>query len=237
MQLKAYITGADRGLGLALTKTFLARDYKVYAGSYLSDWSSLSELKTEYRNRLVILSLDVSLEKSVEEAARKIKTNTDYLDLLINNAGIYLNRSGNIFEELYFEDMRKMYEVNALGPLKVTHSVIDLLLKGEKKLLINISSEAGSVGNCWRKKEYGYSMSKSALNIQSAILQNHLKEYDIKVLAIYPGYMKSYMLGEKNMDADIEPEESAEKIYQLILEKRDINSSIYYDYQGEKLLW
>ncbi len=237
MQYKAYITGADRGLGLALTKLFLEKGYMVYAGSYLSEWNSLSELQEEHQDKLDIVSLDVSSEKSVEDAAREIKKNTDYLDIVVNNAGIYFNRSGNILEKIFYNDMRKMYEVNTLGPLKVTHSVIDLLLKGEKKVLLNISSEAGSIGECWRKKEFGYSMSKSALNMQSAILQNHLEEYDIKVLAVHPGYMKSYMLGEKNMDADIEPEDSAKKLLELIYKKNDLDLPVFYDYQGNELPW
>jgi len=104
-------------------------------------------------------------------------------------------------------------------------------------MLVNISSEAGSIGDCWRKKEFGYSMSKAALNMQSVILQNHLKEYGVKVLAIHPGYMKSYMLGEKNYDADIEPEAAAENIFKLLEEKKDINTPIFYDYQGNELPW
>lgn len=263
MKLKAYVTGADRGLGLALTEVLLKNNYKVYAGSYLSDWNALDDLKKEYGDSLEIISLDVTEEQSVEEAAKIVKKDTDTLDVLINNAGIIMNRSGNILEDLYYEDMRKMYEVNTLGPLKVTHSVINLLLKGNKKLLINISSEAGSIGDCWRKKEFGYSMSKSALNMQSAILHNHLKGYGFKVLALHPGWLKSYMLGEKNMEADIEPEVSAESIYRMFIEDEiadrntednyDLNNhynsvdkgnrgnreeaAIYYDYQGNRLPW
>ncbi len=237
MQLKAYVTGADRGLGFALTKILLSNGYKVYAGRYLSNWDSLDKLKAEYKDALKIVSLDVSDERSVEKAAKEIKEDTKSLDILINNAAIYIDRAGNIFEELFFNDMRKMYEVNTLGPLKVLHSIIDLLVEGDKKLLINISSEAGSIGDCWRKKEFGYSMSKSAVNMQTAILENHLKEYDIKAFALHPGYMKSYMLGEKNMDADIEPEESAESIYSLFIKNPMEKSAIYYDYKGNELPW
>ncbi|MFW5992034.1 MAG: SDR family NAD(P)-dependent oxidoreductase [Halanaerobiaceae bacterium] len=237
MQLKGYVTGADRGLGLALTETLLKNDYIVYAGRYMEDWKELDELKEEYGDWLNIIPLDVSSKKSVEEAASKIKSATSSLDLLINNAGIYQDRSGNIFEDLYYDDMIKMYEVNTLGPLKVTRSVVDLLVEGRQKMLVNISSEAGSVGDCWRKEEFGYCMSKAALNKQSAILQNHLGDYGIKVLAIHPGYLKSYMSGEKNYDADIEPEESAENIFKLLNSKTEIDAPMYYDYLGNQFPW
>lgn len=133
--------------------------------------------------------------------------------------------------------MEKMYKVNSLGPLKVTHSVVDLLLAGEEKLLINISSEAGSIADCWREKEYGYAMSKSAVNMQSKIIQNHLQEKDLKVFALHPGYLKTYMLGDKNQEADIEAEESAAEIYRLFVENSGQFKEIYYDYQGNQLPW
>ncbi|MFW5987913.1 MAG: SDR family NAD(P)-dependent oxidoreductase [bacterium] len=237
MTKKVYITGADRGLGFALVKEFLKRDYIVFAGRYLKDWQWLGDLKAKYPDRLNIVDLDISDDESIGKAKKNLVNNISSLDVLINNAGIYFDNADDIFGDLNFEIMEKMYKINSLGTLKVTHSVIDLLLNGKEKLLVNISSEAGSIENCWRKKEYGYSMSKTAVNMQSAILQNHLKEYGIKVFAIHPGYMKSYMLGEKNMDADIEPEESAEKIYKLIFSKKNNFNHIYYDYLGNELPW
>ncbi|MEJ6951332.1 SDR family oxidoreductase [Natronospora cellulosivora (SeqCode)] len=236
MEKKAFITGADRGLGLSLTKVLLENDYKVFAGRYLKDWPELDQVKEEYPEKLKFVPLDLSSDNSVVQAAKLIREETDYLDLLINNAGIYLDDGEDILGELNFENMRKMYEVNTLGPLKVTNSLIDLLLKGKEKTLVNISSEAGSIGDCWRKSEYGYAMSKSAFNMQTAILHNHLKDYEIKILAIHPGYLKTYMLGKKNMEADIEANESALKIFDLLSGKND-SSGIYMDYLGTQLPW
>ncbi|MEC9489348.1 MAG: SDR family NAD(P)-dependent oxidoreductase [Halanaerobiales bacterium] len=110
-------------------------------------------------------------------------------------------------------------------------------MAGEEKLLINISSEAGSIADCWRKKEYGYSMSKAAVNMQSKIIQNDLQDEGLKVFALHPGYLKTYMLGPKNQKADIEAEVSAAEIYKLFIEKRDQFEEIYYDYQGNQLPW
>lgn len=234
---KVYITGADRGLGFAFVNKFLKEGYKVFAGRYLEEWDDLVELKKEYPDVLKLIPLDVGEDNSVKKAAQKIKQKTDSLDILINNAGIFYDENGDIFEKLDFEIMKDMFNVNALGPLRVTNSVIDLLIKGQDKILVNISSEAGSCGEAWRKMEYGYCMSKTAVNKQSVILQNHLKDYGIKVFAIHPGYLKSYMLGEKNMEADVEPNESAKKIYDLIKSKDKLEEHIYYDYLGEELEW
>lgn len=232
----AYVTGADRGLGLTLTKVLLKNGYDVFAGSYL-DWHELPELEENYPESLLVLPLDVSDVDSVKDAADKIRNHTDKLDILFNNAGIYYEDASNVLEKLDFGKILEMYQVNALGPLRVISSVIRLLIEGDEKKLVNISSEAGSCGDCWRTSEFGYSMSKSALNKQSAILQNHLKEYEIKVFAIHPGWLRSYMLGELNEEAEVEPMDSAKNIFDLIRDKHDLEGPIYLDYQGNEMEW
>lgn len=237
MKKTAYITGADRGLGFALTEKFLAAGYSVFAGQYLEEWNWLDDLKHEYPESLILVELDLADDSSITRARSEIAKKTDSLDILVNNAGIFDPDAADILGEPDFEMMEKMYQVNSLGPLKVTHSVVELLLAGEEKLLINISSEAGSIADCWRKKEYGYSMSKAAVNMQSKIIQNHLEEKGLKVFALHPGYLKTYMLGDKNEEADIEAEETAAEIYKLFVEKKDQFDKIYYDYQGNQLTW
>ncbi|MFW5981616.1 MAG: SDR family NAD(P)-dependent oxidoreductase [Halanaerobiaceae bacterium] len=236
MELKAYVTGADRGLGFSLTKILLKNNYTVFAGKYLNDWHDLNRLKEEYPDKLKMLPLDLANDESVYKAAKIIKEQTEYLDLLINNAAVYLDDGEDVLGELKFDSMRRMYEINTLGPLKVTNSVIDLLINGKEKILLNISSEAGSIGDCWRKREFGYAMSKSALNMQTAILKNHLEEYGIRILLLHPGYLKTYMLGKKNMDAEIEANESAINIYKLLQDENNY-TDLYYDYQGNLLPW
>lgn len=236
MEKYAYVTGADRGLGLALTGVMLENGYTVFAGSYM-DWHELPRLKKTHDKSLRIIPLDVTEPKSVKEAAEEIKKHTDKLDILVNNAGIYKEKTGTIFEELDFDEMVRMYQTNALGPLRVTHSVISLLARGDGKKLVNISSEAGSCSQTWRIKEYGYSMSKAALNKQSVILQNHLKEYGIKVFAVHPGWLRTYMLGRLDEEAEVEPEDSAQNIYRVIEKNDDLDGPIFMDYRGNTMEW
>ncbi|WP_438434430.1 SDR family NAD(P)-dependent oxidoreductase [Gorillibacterium sp. sgz500922] len=233
----AYVTGADRGLGLALTRGLLDRGYRVFAGSYLPDWPELGQLAASEPERLTVLPLDISDEASVNAAAAFIASRTDRLDVLINNAGIHNEPESTILDDLNFPYMLKEYSVNALGPLRVTHSVIRLLLAGEGRKLVNIGSEAGSVSGNWRTHTYGYTMSKSALNMQSAILQLHLKEFGVKVLCLHPGWVRSYMSGEKNLDAALEPEVPAEGILRLIETEHDPEGPLYMDYTGAPMSW
>lgn len=239
MEKTAYVTGADRGLGLGLAKVLLEEGYRVFAGSYLPDWPELSEL-AEKEPKLRIVTLDIGSDKSVQRAAEVVKSETGRLDILINNAAIHKDRSRteNIFGDLYFEDMLNMYNVNTLGTLRVTNSVVDLLVKGEDKRLVNISSEAGSIADNWRKREYGYCMTKAAVNMQSAILQNHLQEYGIKVMCFHPGWVRSYMSGKFNDKATVEAIDSARGIIKQVLEPQEITAlPSYTDYTGKPLPW
>jgi NAD(P)-dependent dehydrogenase (short-subunit alcohol dehydrogenase family) len=218
--MNAYITGTDRGLGLALAAKFLEAGFKVFAGIYGIDSAGLGALQNSFGDQLEIVPLDVGSDQSVAEAARIIAQKTASLDLLINNAAIYGDKDGTITSKLDFEDMLRVYNVNALGPLRVAHSVLPLLRAGELKRILNISSEAGSMAarlHSREKRRYAYCGSKAALNIQSIILQNHVAEFGIRVTLIEPGWMRTYLAtGVKSTTATHEPEESAEKLVEFV---------------------
>lgn len=219
--MKAYITGTDRGLGLALVATFLKHGYEVFAGCYGIDSTGLDALKAQYGARLEIVPLDVSSDASVAAAAQHIAKKTDRLDVLINNAAIIGQKDATVTDtgeqvRLDFNDMLTVYNVNALGALRVVQSVLALLRAGEMKRIVNISSEAGSMAARVRrgqKTRYAYCASKAALNIQSILLQNHVAEYGIKVHLIEPGWLRTFLASkEKCTIAPTEPEESAERL-------------------------
>jgi NAD(P)-dependent dehydrogenase (short-subunit alcohol dehydrogenase family) len=218
--MNVYITGTDRGLGLALAAKFLDVGYRVFAGKYGIDGAGLDELQKRFCEQLEIVPLDVGSDQSVAEAARIVSQKTRSLDLLINNAAIYGDKDTTLTGQLDFEDMLRVYNVNALGPLRVTHSVLSLLRLGEMKRIINISSEAGSMSarlHSREKRRYAYCGSKAALNIQSIIVQNHVVEFGIRVTLIDPGWLRTYLAtGKKNTTAPTEPDESAAKLVEFV---------------------
>jgi NAD(P)-dependent dehydrogenase (short-subunit alcohol dehydrogenase family) len=218
--MKAYITGADRGLGLALVETFLKNGYLVFAGYYGIDRSGLERLQVQYGFQLEIVDLDVSSDSSVKKAAGTITEKTSSLDLLINNAAIIGQKDATIDDPLDFDDMLQVYNVNALGPLRVTQSVLKLLRAGEMKRVINISSEAGSMAARVRRGQrtrYAYCGSKAALNIQSILLQNHISVDGIHLTLIEPGWLRTFLASkEKCTIAPCESEESAERLIDFL---------------------
>jgi NAD(P)-dependent dehydrogenase (short-subunit alcohol dehydrogenase family) len=235
----ACVTGADRGLGLGLVMKLLDKGYTVFAGRYLKDWNELERLKTLFEERLYIVDLDNTNETSVRVAREFIESKTDTLDVLINNAAILGDTEKTILDDLDFEEMKQVFNVNTLGPLRVSNALISLILKGEDKLIVNISSEAGSISDCERESWFGYCMSKSALNMQCAVMHNKLKKLGGQVLAIHPGWVKTYMRGKVDEAAALTPEQSAEHIVELIHnhEKYKSEKPAYVDYSGKEMKW
>ncbi|HLO17074.1 MAG TPA: SDR family oxidoreductase [Anaerolineales bacterium] len=235
MQKTVFITGADRGLGLSLVRRFLRGGFHVFAGTY-SSGENLKRIAEESLAKLTQIGLDVTDLTSVQCAAQAVAEQTSSLDILINNAAVHLEKPVKPLEELDFGSLflQGTMNVNAFGPLYVTQQFLPLLNQAERKLIVNISSEAGSITDCKRSAEYAYCMSKSALNMASKILQNYLKPRGFKVLAIQPGWMRTDMGG---MDADFHPDEVAEDIFQLLMKPWHPDDQIFMDRLGNSLPW
>ena len=230
-----FITGADKGLGFALTTRFLSAGFHVFAGTYLPD-SNLPDLRAQFPQALTIIPLDVRHMVSIRSAVKRVARHISGLDVLINNAGVHLEQQNTTLEQLDFADrhLEKTLAVNTFGPLRMTQQFTPLLAQGGRKLIVNISSEAGSIADCWRVGEFAYCMSKSALNMQAKLLQNALGPQGFKVLAVHPGWMRTDMGGAQ---ADISADQSADGIFLLATRVWSPNDPIYLDYEGKALRW
>lgn len=157
-----------------------------------------------------VVVLSKSNDVSVQAAAQAVGQAADHVDLLINNAGIFTaSDMRGPRDGLDYDAMHRMYDINALGPLRVVEAFLPLMERGEMKRLCFVSSEAGSINRCRRKGQYGYCMSKTALNIGVSILFNRLRPQGYTFRVYHPGWMRSYMSGVKGTQADLEPEEAA----------------------------
>jgi NAD(P)-dependent dehydrogenase (short-subunit alcohol dehydrogenase family) len=210
MTQTAFVTGADRGLGFALSEGLLKRGWQVFAGQNLPEWPELAALSGRFPDALHLIPLDIGFSDSVAAAAEKVKSLTNSLDLLINNAAVQsptVLRS--IREPQDYAEMHRLYNVNTLGALRMVESFLPLLDHGIMKRLCFISSEAGSIGRNQRTAWYGYTMSKTALNMAVDTLFNHLHPDGYSFRLYHPGWIKSYMHGVKSLEGDLEPEEAA----------------------------
>ncbi|WP_448375722.1 SDR family oxidoreductase [Fervidobacterium sp.] len=210
------ITGANRGIGLALTKILLSEGEVVTVGVRTS-------MPFEHEN-LKILKVDTSNPVSIEEFVSQIDTP---IDVLINNAGVLIEeRFPNVTEE----GMLLSFKVNTMGPYMLIQECYkkDKLKEGAK--IVNISSILGSITNTGGTTSMPYSISKAALNMVTKLLAHKLK--NMYVVSIHPGWVKTDMGGQ---EAPLLPEESATGIIKVI---KNLNKSgIFIDYKGDTIQW
>lgn len=235
----ACVTGADRGVGLSLTQELLSQGTRVFAGKYLGELDLLDKLSAEYPETLHVLDLDVGSDESVRAVKESICEHTDHLDILINNAAVLGDIQATALDSIDLQEVQDVFNINTLGPLRMSQSLLPLLLKGERKLIANISSEAGSIEACDRASWFAYCMSKSALNMESQLIHNGIKDIGGQVLVIHPGWVQTFMQGQLDEGALLTPEESARHIIQLLLRSDEYKGehAVFMDYTGQLLPW
>jgi NAD(P)-dependent dehydrogenase (short-subunit alcohol dehydrogenase family) len=226
------ITGAARGLGLAMTEQLVERGCHV-AALVRAESADLAQLQSRYAERLSVHRGDVTDEASIRSLFAEVARRLGYLDAIINNAVTYLDGSRPTLEDADLSICARTFEVNAVGPLRIVQQGLPLLRKGRRKLIVNVSSEAGSIGDCRRKTEYAYCMSKSALNMGSKLLQNLLAPEGIKILALHPGWFNSSGKGP----APISAREASRKVLETILKPHTLEGPLYVDPNGSPLPW
>lgn len=233
-----FITGGSRGLGLEFVKQYLKKGYQVLAASRNAFKSSdLQQLKTDYNAQLEIYPLDVSNEESRHRLYQEISKKVEKIDILINNAGI---ASGNEkfrykFGELNQEDLCRSFLVNSVAQLMITEKFFPLLEKGNQSIVVNISSNSGSITKKKHAGSYGYSSSKTALNMITKILSIELKEYGIIVVSLHPGWVKTTMIHTDN--APLETLESILGMIQVIELLKMKDSGNFFDWNGNEMPW
>lgn len=235
----ALVTGTDHGVGFSLAKKLLSRGYFVIAVRVDETEKQIDALQSSYPDQMAIVCADIGSDESVFKASNDIKNLTDHIDLLINCAGILGDMSKNLGDDLDFDEISRVINVNAIGTLRITNALSSLVLNSTEKTIVNISSEAGSIADCWRTGWFGYCMSKAANNMQSALVHNNMRELGGKVFAIHPGHVATYMRGHLDTTAKITPDVSAEGILYVVLDTpHPINSRpLYLDYTGKELPW
>ncbi len=217
--MKFLITGANRGLGLQLTREALKRGYHVFATVRKDQGESLLELKNKYSDMLSILTVDVQKEEEVQAVAKHLEDSGQHLDVMINNAAV-LNEREKSIEELDMEQSLIALDINVLGPMRIVKHFLPLLNKGPSASIFHISSEAASFTNAYAG-DYPYGISKAALNMFSEKLKKYLEGDGVQVLAIHPGWMKTDMGGE---NAPYDPKETAVMIIDLAERKKEVVS-------------
>ena len=217
----ALITGANRGIGLEFCRQLQARGDVVIAVCR----SASPEL--EATGVRIERGIDVTDDRATDKLATAL--GDIHLDLLVNNAGILQPSS---LDELDFDVLLAQFEVNALGPLRVTWRLLSHMAPHSRIALI--SSRMGSIADNTSGGSYGYRMSKAALNIAGKSLAHDLAARHISVALLHPGYVRTDMTGHSG---DRDPKTAVAGLLQRIDELTPATSGTFWHANGEILPW
>jgi len=203
----AIVTGANRGLGHALTKALAEDDYKVFmVGRNKIEIDNASAKLQEAGLNIEGFEADVSKARHVTALSSYVQSQFDHLDLLINNAGVIIEPGGLDSQVTCFtinpELVEEAYSVNTVGALRLVQVFYDLLKKARQPRIVNVSSGMGSLNHI-KAGWPAYRMSKAALNALTGILAAELEGTRIKVNSVCPGWVRTDM-GGPNAERSIE---------------------------------
>lgn len=190
--MNVFITGANRGLGLAFTRHYLDKGDTVCA-SHRGDPGGLADLKGNPQLQLIEWDVTTDIDPSqLQHVPAKI-------DLLINNAGIYgPKKTGQSLESVSAETMHQVFDVNCVAHVRVVQTLLDRITK-PGGIIANLSSKMGSTADNSSGGTYAYRASKAAFVIVSKSMAMDLEGLGIRVITLHPGWVRTDMGGSSGL--------------------------------------
>ena len=234
----ALVTGANKGIGLAVARGLGKLGYRVWAGARdpVRGHAAVARLVEEGLDAR-FLRLDVENATSVREAAKLLASETDHLDVLVNNAGIVRGAAQPPSEQT-MDDLRAVYEVNVFGPIRVTQEFLPLLKAASGARVVMMISGLGSLtlvrdatSTYSSVNLLAYSSSKTALNAVSVAFAKELGDFGIKVNAVEPGNVATDLNGNQG---SLTPEQGAVSAIRLATIGADGPSGGFFGLEGEQ---
>ncbi len=231
------VTGANRGIGYEHVAQYARKKWNVIACARQPEKAiELLQLQDKYGANFIIEELEVTNHKQVDDLSQKHSNTT--IDILINNAGTGgpEGMPGAMdyqkIDNMDYQIWRDILEVNLLAPFKVATSFHKQISISDKKTLIMMSSDLGSVSQNTFGGLYSYRASKSALNIVAKGMSNEWK--DIIVVALAPGWCRTYLGGA---EAEIDPMDSVEDQQKMFETLTETDSGKFLDRFGNEVPW
>ncbi len=224
-----FITGANRGLGLEFVRQYAIDGWQVIASCRDPfEAKALQSLKKNYAN-ISIIKLDVANFDEIYQIAETIKNVT--IDLLINNAGIYLDRAT---DRINVDDWVQTFKVNSIAPVILLNAFKSHLANSALKKAVTLSSKMGSIEDNSKGGSYLYRSSKAAVNMAIKTASIELKPFGISVATLHPGWVQTDMGGP---DGLIDIPTSVNGLRLVINNLSLANTGHFIDYQGKSIPW
>lgn len=226
------VTGANRGIGLEFVKQYNQEGWRIFACCRtLENADTLKKLCALNKN-IEICHLDVTNEKDIKNLANQL-ANTP-IDILLNNAGLWGPRNTDFNHRIDETEWLKVFQTNVVAPLKIAESFVEHVAASELKIIAGISSQMGSIEKNHYGGEYIYRSSKAALNCVLKNLSLDLRQREISVLALEPGWVKTDMGGT---NAPLTTEESVKGMRKVLSSINLSNSGQFIAYDGKVIAW
>lgn len=227
------VTGSNRGLGLEWVRQYAAEGWRVYATcrqpTEAGELRALADREKEIR----ILRLDVT--KPDEINALAVELIKEPIDVLVNNAGVYLEKFMEVgLRRLRYEDWEYTFQVNTLGAVRVTEALQEHVARSEKRLVVVISTHMASIADIAAPGAYYYRSTKAALNAVMEGLTHELRPKGVGVLILHPGWVRTRMGGE---GTSLMPPESVRGMRSLVEEFTLAESGRFFRYDGVEMPW
>ena len=224
------ITGANRGLGLEFAKQYADAGYRVFAAVRDPKRAEALQSLAAKSTRVTVHELAVTEEASVRALADALAN--EPIDILLNNAGWYGPKRQSV-GQLDFDGFLETLRINTVAPLRMVDAFLPHVARGERKLLVAITSGMGSIAES-SGGYYAYRASKAALNMTFHNLALDLEERGIVSVVINPGWVKTDMGGQ---GAQLEPHESIGKMRKIFDGLTLVDSGKFLNYRGGTLAW
>ncbi len=187
----ALVTGGNRGIGYAIAQGLLDKGYRVIITA--RSLEKAQQAGSKLQGDVILVELDISCDRSIEEAFKIINQNIDCLDVLVNNAAIYPDSNVNILT-VEREVLNSGINTNTFGTIKMVQTFLPLLEKSEDARVINVSSGMGALDGLTTTAP-SYCLSKLALNGATLMLAQSLSSKGIVVNSMCPGWVQTDMGG------------------------------------------
>lgn len=225
------VTGANRGLGLELSRLHLEDGWRVIAASRTPASPALEELAARHRERLLRPRLDVTEERGIAALAEDLDGQP--VDRLILNAGIY-GPTATPFGETPVQEWLEVLRVNTIAPLKLAEAFSRQVARSERRQIALITSLMGSIADNSSGGHYPYRSSKAALNMVAKSLAVDLAPLEITVVALHPGWVRTDMGGA---DATLSIEQSCAGMKRVLDGLRPADSGRFFGWDGTAHPW
>ncbi|NIR61388.1 MAG: SDR family oxidoreductase [Gammaproteobacteria bacterium] len=227
------ITGANRALGYEWARQHAEAGWRVYATCRRpAEAEALQRLAQAHEN-VSVHRIDVTRPDEIQAVAAELREAS--IDLLVNNAGVYLEKylPDEPFH-LRYEDWEYTLRVNTLAQMRVTEEFIEHVARSDRRLVVAITSHMGSITELDAPGSYYYRSSKAALNAAMKGLSHALRPRGIGVLLLHPGWVRTRMGGP---DARWSPAQSVDHMRRVVEEFDMSMTGRFFRYDGSEIPW